>query len=69
MRLGRILMLNQRGQDAAGITVCQGGRLYQMKGNGLASKVFQEPARLAENLPGYGGISHVRYPTAGTSSA
>ncbi|OAA58716.1 amidophosphoribosyltransferase [Cordyceps fumosorosea ARSEF 2679] len=64
-----IYYLQHRGQDAAGITVCQGGRLYQMKGNGLASKVFQEPARLADNLPGYGGISHVRYPTAGTSSA
>lgn len=64
-----IYYLQHRGQDAAGITVCQGGRLYQMKGNGLASKVFQEPARLAETLPGYCGISHVRYPTAGTSSA
>ncbi|KAJ6785973.1 hypothetical protein PWT90_09032 [Aphanocladium album] len=64
-----IYYLQHRGQDAAGITVCQGGRLYQMKGNGLASKVFQQPARLADNLPGYGGISHVRYPTAGTSSA
>ncbi|KAJ4318723.1 amidophosphoribosyltransferase [Fusarium piperis] len=64
-----IYYLQHRGQDAAGITVCQGGRLYQMKGNGLASKVFQEPARLPETLPGYAGISHVRYPTAGTSSA
>ncbi|KAL2675644.1 hypothetical protein Neosp_011834 [[Neocosmospora] mangrovei] len=64
-----IYYLQHRGQDAAGITVCQGGRLYQMKGNGLASKVFQEPARIPETLPGYAGISHVRYPTAGTSSA
>ncbi|KAH7157977.1 putative amidophosphoribosyltransferase [Dactylonectria estremocensis] len=52
-----IYYLQHRGQDAAGITVCQGGQ------------VFPEPARLAENLPGYAGISHVRYPTAGTSSA
>ncbi|KAJ4153463.1 hypothetical protein LMH87_009948 [Akanthomyces muscarius] len=64
-----IYYLQHRGQDAAGITVCQGGRLYQMKGNGMASKVFQEPARLVDNLPGFAGISHVRYPTAGTSSA
>ncbi|OAQ97594.1 hypothetical protein LLEC1_04014 [Akanthomyces lecanii] len=64
-----IYYLQHRGQDAAGITVCQGGRLYQMKGNGMASKVFQEPASLVDNLPGFAGISHVRYPTAGTSSA
>ncbi len=61
-------LTTQRGQDAAGITVCQGGRLYQCKGNGMAAKVFEEGKRVAD-LPGYAGISHLRYPTAGTSSA
>lgn len=63
-----LYFLQHRGQDAAGITVCQGGRLYQAKGNGLASRVFEEGKRVAE-LPGYAGLSHLRYPTAGTSSA
>ncbi|CAG9942961.1 unnamed protein product [Clonostachys rosea f. rosea IK726] len=46
--------LQHRGQDAAGIAVCQGGRVYQAKSNGLASKVFDEGRRIAE-LPGFMG--------------
>ncbi|CRK26511.1 hypothetical protein BN1708_004239 [Verticillium longisporum] len=62
--------LQHRGQDAAGIAVCQGGRVSQCKGVGMASKVFDEGKRATtETMPGYMGISHLRYPTAGTQSA
>ncbi|KAF4444707.1 amidophosphoribosyltransferase [Fusarium acutatum] len=60
--------LQHRGQDAAGIAVCQGGRVSQCKGLGMASKVFSDGRRL-EHLPGYMGLGHVRYPTMGTASA
>jgi amidophosphoribosyltransferase len=61
--------LQHRGQDAAGIAVCEGGRVYQCKGLGMASKVFDEGKRVGEDkMPGFMGIAHVRYPTAGTPS-
>ncbi|PTB65177.1 Amidophosphoribosyltransferase [Trichoderma citrinoviride] len=63
--------LQHASQDAAGISVCNGGRVYQRKGLGMAQKVFSEfdGFALLEQLPGAFGIAHVRYPTAGTSSA
>ncbi|KAI9163699.1 Amidophosphoribosyltransferase [Paramyrothecium foliicola] len=63
-----LYLLQHRGQDAAGITICQGGRVYQCKGNGMAVKVFAEGERTRQ-LPGYMGLGHLRYPTMGTSSA
>ncbi|KAL2212077.1 Amidophosphoribosyltransferase [Sarocladium strictum] len=60
--------LQHRGQDAAGIAVCKGSRVLQCKGLGLASEVFSDGRRL-QQLPGYMGIGHVRYPTMGTASA
>lgn len=61
--------LQHRGQDACGISTCaQGGRMYQCKGNGLASRVFQEGARIID-LPGFMGLGHLRYPTAGSSAS
>ncbi|KAK3074458.1 amidophosphoribosyltransferase [Teratosphaeriaceae sp. CCFEE 6253] len=60
--------LQHRGQDACGISTCsRGAKFFQCKGNGLASKVFHDGERV-KDLPGYMGIGHLRYPTAGTSS-
>ncbi len=62
-----LLVLQHRGQDAAGIVTCENGRLYQRKANGLVRDVFH--SRHMERLKGTMGIAHVRYPTAGSSSS
>jgi amidophosphoribosyltransferase len=62
-----LLVLQHRGQDAAGIVTCDGNTFYMHKNNGLVQDVFQ--TRHMRNLIGNAGIAHVRYPTAGSSSA
>ncbi len=60
-------VLQHRGQDAAGIMTSDGKRLYSQRDNGLISNVFHSKHMLM--LKGNMGIGHVRYPTAGSSSA
>jgi amidophosphoribosyltransferase len=62
-----LLVLQHRGQDAAGIVTCDGNTFHMHKNNGLVKDVFH--TRHMRNLVGNVGIAHVRYPTAGSSSA
>ena len=60
-----LTMLQHRGQDAAGIMTCDDGKLMQRKGEGLVRDVFRSSHM--EQLLGWFGIGHVRYPTQGSS--
>jgi amidophosphoribosyltransferase len=62
-----LAVLQHRGQDAAGIITCEGGRLHLRKNNGLVRDVFHTRHML--RLYGNMGIGHVRYPTAGCESS
>ena len=63
-----LLALQHRGQDSAGmVTWDDVHRLNLRKGNGLVRDVFEERHML--RLRGNIGVGHVRYPTAGSSSA
>ena len=62
-----LMVLQHRGQDAAGIVTMEGHRLHLRKDNGLARDVFR--TRHMIDLKGNIGIGHVRYPTAGYSTS
>ncbi|GIU50089.1 amidophosphoribosyltransferase [Shewanella algidipiscicola] len=62
-----LTVLQHRGQDAAGIVTVDGHAFRLRKANGLVKDVF-EPKHM-QRLQGNAGIGHVRYPTAGSSSA
>jgi amidophosphoribosyltransferase len=60
-----LLVLQHRGQDAAGIATIEGNTFHLHKGNGLVRDVFR--TRNMRALRGNAGIAHVRYPTAGSA--
>ncbi len=63
-----LTVLQHRGQDATGIaTIDKNNQFHIRKSNGLVKDVFA--ARHMLRLRGKIGIGHVRYPTAGSSSA
>jgi amidophosphoribosyltransferase len=62
-----LLVLQHRGQDAAGIVTCEDERLHLRKDVGLVRDVFDASHMIS--LRGTMGIGHVRYPTAGCSSS
>ncbi|GAB7547395.1 MULTISPECIES: amidophosphoribosyltransferase [unclassified Cupriavidus] len=62
-----LLLLQHRGQDAAGIATANGSTFHMHKANGLVRDVFR--TRNMRGLPGAAGIGQVRYPTAGSASS
>jgi amidophosphoribosyltransferase len=61
-----LLLLQHRGQDAAGIATSNGNNFSMHKANGLVRDVFR--TRNMRSLLGNSGIGQCRYPTAGSSS-
>ncbi|MFO7541268.1 MAG: amidophosphoribosyltransferase [Thiobacillus sp.] len=62
-----LMVLQHRGQDAAGIVTAEESRFHMHKEPGLARDVFR--TRDMRNLLGNIGVAHVRYPTAGSASS
>lgn len=63
-----LTVLQHRGQDAAGIVTIDANNCFRLrKANGLVKDVFE--MRHMQRLQGNMGIGHVRYPTAGGSTA
>ncbi|HJW04578.1 MAG TPA: amidophosphoribosyltransferase [Azospira sp.] len=60
-----LMVLQHRGQDAAGIATAEGNTFHMHKGPGLVRDVFR--TRNMRALPGNWGIGHCRYPTAGSA--
>jgi amidophosphoribosyltransferase len=60
-----LLLLQHRGQDAAGIVTSEHNSFHMHKAPGMVRDVFR--TRNMRSLPGSIGIAHCRYPTAGSA--
>ena len=60
-----LLLLQHRGQDAAGIVTAMGTKFFMHKARGMVRDVFR--TRNMRALPGTLGRGQVRYPTAGNA--
>jgi len=60
-----LLLLQHRGQDAAGMVTMQGSKCYMHKARGMVRDVFR--TRNMRGLPGQVGLGQCRYPTAGNA--
>ena len=60
-----LLVLQHRGQDAAGIVTAEGATFHMHKGGGMVRDVFR--TRNMRALAGACGIADTRYPTAGSA--
>ena len=62
-----LLLLQHRGQDAAGIATQLGHKFFMHKAKGMVRDVFR--TRNMRALPGDIGLGQVRYPTAGNADS
>jgi amidophosphoribosyltransferase len=60
-----LLLLQHRGQDAAGIVTQLDRKFFMHKAKGMVRDVFR--TRNMRALPGHNGLGQVRYPTAGNA--
>ncbi len=60
-----LLLLQHRGQDAAGIVTQEDRKFFMHKAKGMVRDVFR--TRNMRALPGLAGLGQVRYPTAGNA--
>ena len=62
-----LLLLQHRGQDAAGIVTQEGRKFFMHKAKGMVRDVFR--TRNMRALPGNVGLGQCRYPTAGNATS
>ncbi|MET4576011.1 amidophosphoribosyltransferase [Ottowia thiooxydans] len=62
-----LLLLQHRGQDAAGIVTQHERKFFMHKAKGMVRDVFR--TRNMRALPGNSGLGQVRYPTAGNAAS